>query len=124
MSNEKKIDFSYTAVKYIESADIYVLETENASASILDSNFEAKLTGIVNQINEYEEFFISLVDKDNNKLKSLVNKFYINEENNTIRYPIGFRTTTGNSISPSIVDTIHVSIGLIISVTISKIGEK
>ena len=36
---------------------------------------------VVNQINEYEEFFISLVDKDDNKLKSLVNKFYINEEN-------------------------------------------
>ena len=44
------------------------------------TNEETQLK-IVNQINEYEEFFISLVDKDNNKLKSLVNKFYINEEN-------------------------------------------
>ena len=52
IANEKKIDFSYTAIKYVESADIYVLETENASASIIDSNFETKLTGIVNQINE------------------------------------------------------------------------
>lgn len=52
LTNEKKIDFNYTSINYIESADIYVLETENASASILDSNFETKLTGIVNQINE------------------------------------------------------------------------
>ena len=44
------------------------------------TNEETQLK-IVNQINEYEEFFISLVDKDDNKLKSLVNKFYINEEN-------------------------------------------
>ena len=29
----------------------------------------------------YYKFFISLVDSDNNKLNSLVNKFYINEEN-------------------------------------------
>ena len=36
---------------------------------------------IFNQINEYEQFFISLVNKDNNKLNDLVKKFYINEEN-------------------------------------------
>ena len=36
---------------------------------------------IINRINEYDEFFISLVDKDETKLKNLINKFFINEEN-------------------------------------------
>ena len=36
---------------------------------------------IINSINDYNNFFISIVDKDKNKLDSLVKKFYINEEN-------------------------------------------
>ena len=36
---------------------------------------------IINQINDYDKFFISLISNDKNKLNSLVNKFYINEEN-------------------------------------------
>ena len=36
---------------------------------------------IMNEINDYDQFFISLISNDNNKLISLVNKFYINEEN-------------------------------------------
>ena len=36
---------------------------------------------IINQINEYDNFFISIVDKDNDKLAALAKKFYINEEN-------------------------------------------
>lgn len=52
LENEAKIGFENKSIKYVESADIYVLEDENASAKILDSNFEVKLTGIVNEINE------------------------------------------------------------------------
>ena len=36
---------------------------------------------IMNEINDYDQFFVSLISNDNNKLISLVNKFYINEEN-------------------------------------------
>ena len=44
------------------------------------SNEETQLK-IINQKTEYDNFFISIVDKDENKLNSLVKKFYINEEN-------------------------------------------
>jgi hypothetical protein len=39
---------------------------------------------ITKQIKEYDDFFISLVDNDKNKIASLVKKFYINEENKEI----------------------------------------
>ena len=42
---------------------------------------EEKRNEIINKIKDYNNFFISLVNNDNNKLNSLVNKFYINEEN-------------------------------------------
>ena len=44
------------------------------------SNEETQLK-IINQKTEYDNFFISIVDQDENKLNSLVKKFYINEEN-------------------------------------------
>ena len=44
------------------------------------SNEETQLK-IINQKIEYDNFFISIVDQDENKLNSLVKKFYINEEN-------------------------------------------
>lgn len=52
IAEESKIGFDYSNISYVESADIYVLEDANASASIVDNNFEVKLTGIVNEINE------------------------------------------------------------------------
>lgn len=52
IAGEEKIKFDYKAINYIDFADIYVLEDENASASILDNSFEVKLTGIINEINE------------------------------------------------------------------------
>ena len=42
---------------------------------------EAKRNDLTNKIKDYNKFFISLVNNDDNKLNSLVNKFYINEEN-------------------------------------------
>ena len=44
------------------------------------SNEETQIK-IINQINDYDQFFISLISNDQTKLTSLVNKFYINEEN-------------------------------------------
>ena len=64
IANEQKIGFDYKTIKYIESADIYILEDENASAKILDSNFEVKLTGIVNEINEEKGFIKIRVGED------------------------------------------------------------
>ena len=42
---------------------------------------EERKLKVINSINDYNNFFVSIVDKDNNKLNNLVNKFYINEEN-------------------------------------------
>ena len=64
VANQPKIGFDYKAIKYIESADIYVLEDENASASVLDGNFEVKLTGIVNEINEEKGYIKIRIGED------------------------------------------------------------
>lgn len=52
LSNIVKIEFKYNIIDFKEKADIYILEDENATSTILDSNFETKLTGILNEINE------------------------------------------------------------------------
>ena len=87
--NIKKI---LNSIKYIENScllltlvkDIYNLFATNYYKFIgfeeyIDSDF--KKEEIINKRREYNNFFISLVDNNNNKLNSLVNKFYINEEN-------------------------------------------
>ena len=51
IANENKLGFDYTSINYIEGADIYTIENGNTSTSVLDSNYEVKLTGIINEIN-------------------------------------------------------------------------
>ena len=87
--NIKKI---LNSIKYIENS--YLLLNY---AKDIYSNFKPKYhflesfeeyienanekTKIINQIKEYDDFFKSLVDNNNDKLQSLVKKFYIHEEN-------------------------------------------
>ena len=87
--NIKKI---LNSIKYIENS--YLLLTY---AKDIYNNFKSKYhflesfeeyienqdekTKIINQIKEYDDFFKSLVDNNNDKLQSLVKKFYIHEEN-------------------------------------------
>jgi hypothetical protein len=87
--NIKKI---LTQIKYIENSNLllsYIKDIYN----YFKSNFyplegfeeyiddEKEKINLINQIKEYDDFFKSLVNNDKDKLLSLANKFYINEEN-------------------------------------------
>ena len=40
------------AISYNEKADLYILEDDSANSTILNSNFETKLQGILNKVDE------------------------------------------------------------------------
>ena len=91
-NNFENIQKILNKIKYIENSHLLL-------AYIIDiyHNFDSKYkcpegfeeyienneekTKIINKIKEYDNFFISIVDNNNDKLQSLVKKFYINEEN-------------------------------------------
>lgn len=52
ISNEEKVEFTYLMASYSEKADIYILEEADATSNLLNTNFEVKLTGILNELNE------------------------------------------------------------------------
>lgn len=52
LTNAEKVEFKYNMASYNEKADIYILEDENATSTILNSSFETELTGILNELNE------------------------------------------------------------------------
>ena len=81
----KVIENSYLLLSYIK--DIY---KEFKNKFYFLEGFEEYIDNqnekvrIINQIKEYDNYFISLVDNNNDKLNALANKFYINEENKDI----------------------------------------
>ena len=94
-NNFKKIKTILNKIKYIEKSnlllklikDIYIKFKKKyhllEGFEEFINNSEEK-TKIINQINEYDDFFKSLVDNDKDKLNSLVKKFYVNEKNNDL----------------------------------------
>lgn len=48
---ESKIGFEYKSISYNEKASIYIAEDENYNSSIIDSNFNIKLKGILSELN-------------------------------------------------------------------------
>lgn len=54
LQNETKVDFIYTKINYNQTADIYTAEDSEYNTSVIsgDGNFEAKLKGILSEVNE------------------------------------------------------------------------
>lgn len=50
-NKEEKVKFDYTNITYNEKADIYVAETTDFNANILNGNLETKITGILVEMN-------------------------------------------------------------------------
>ena len=50
--NQEKVSFEYSSIVYNEKADIYIAEDSNLNSSILNSNLETKLTGMLIELNE------------------------------------------------------------------------
>ncbi len=66
ISNEQKVSFDYSSIVYNEKADIYILEGSDLKASILNSNLETKVTGMLIELN-VDKGFLKLKVDDNYK---------------------------------------------------------
>lgn len=64
ISKEEKLPFEYTSIVYNEKADIYIAEDSNFNSSILNSNLETKVTGILIELNESKGYLKLRVDND------------------------------------------------------------
>ena len=90
--NFESIKKILTQIKYIENSNLLLSFTKDIYNYFKSSFYplegfeeyiddEKEKINLINQIKEYDDFFKSLVNNDKDKLLSLANKFYINEEN-------------------------------------------
>ena len=55
-SQNTKLDFNYTSISYNEKAKLYFAEDENYNTSVIDKEFNVKVTGILSEINISESY--------------------------------------------------------------------
>lgn len=91
-NQNEKIAFAYKDIYYNKKAGIYVADDENFTSSILNSNFEVKLMGILSEINtdsgymklkiddEYKYYNFKFEEK-NIKDILITNKIYLSKQN-------------------------------------------
>ena len=97
LANNIKIEFKYANISYNEQADIYIVEDENATANLLNSNFETKLTGILNELNEnkgyiklrigdeYKYYNFKFEEKPSSEILT-TNTLYLSKQNDKYGY--------------------------------------
>lgn len=107
----EKIPFTYSQITYNKKAGIYIADDENYNSSILDSNFEVKVTGILSEINTdsgymklkvgdtYKYYNFKFEEKENKDILS-TNKIFTSKQNG--KY--GFVDSKGNVIVDYIYD--------------------
>ena len=64
IKNEVKVDFTYTMINYDSTADLILAENTDLKTSIINSNFEVKLQGIVSDINDEKGYFKIRIDDE------------------------------------------------------------
>lgn len=64
LSNAVKVEFKYMFATYKEKADMYIAEDAEANSNLINSNFEVKLTGILNELNEDKGYLRLRVEND------------------------------------------------------------
>ena len=64
MTKAEKVPFNYNMITYNESADIYIADDENFNSTIFNTNFEAKLTGILTDVNTDAGYITIVVGED------------------------------------------------------------
>ena len=63
LQKTEKVPFNYTMITYNEKADIYLADDENYNTTIMNSNFEPKLSGILTEI-DTDSGYITIVVGD------------------------------------------------------------
>lgn len=51
-----KLDFNYTSIKYNEKAQLFIAEDVEYKTSIIDTNYNVKITGILSEFNEEQSY--------------------------------------------------------------------
>lgn len=107
----EKVPFSYKDISYNNKAGIYIADDENYNSSIIDSNFEVKITGILSEINtengymkikigsEYKYYNFKFVEKNSQEVLTQ-NKIFISKKDG--KY--GFVDLKGNVVVDYIYD--------------------
>ena len=75
---EVKIEFDYAGITYSEKANLFLAENSEYQTSIIDSNFNIKITGILSEINTEKSYLRMRI---NNEYKYY--DFSCNEKSNT-----------------------------------------
>ena len=75
---EVKIEFDYAGITYSEKAKLFLAENSEYQTSIIDSNFNIKITGILSEINTEKSYLRMRI---NNEYKYY--DFRCNEKSNT-----------------------------------------
>ena len=111
VNKNEKIAFSYENITYNKKAGIYIADDEDYNSTILDSNFEVKLVGILSEINtdngymkiqkdkEYKYYNFKFQEKDIKEILTS-NKLYRSKQND--KY--GFVDNKGNVVINYIYD--------------------
>jgi hypothetical protein len=64
INKETKVAFEYNSIVYNKKADIYILEDSNLNSTILNSNLEAQLTGILIELNTEKGYIKIRINED------------------------------------------------------------
>ena len=64
LKNEEVIDYKYARLQYKDAEDIFILEDENANATLLNGDFEEKLKCILIELNEEKGYFKARVGEE------------------------------------------------------------
>ena len=63
-TNAVKVDFTYNSINYNKQADIFMAEDASYNTSVLDSDFQVKLTGILSETNEEKGYMKLRIDDE------------------------------------------------------------
>lgn len=113
IQENEKIAFAYEEIAYDKKAGIYIADDENFNSSIIDSNFEVKLVGILSELNTEDGYMKLKIDSEEDykyynfkfeeKTKTEIlssNKIFVSKQND--RY--GFVDSKGNKVVDYIYD--------------------
>ena len=111
IDQNEKIAYSYKDITYNKKAGIYIAEDENYTSTLLNSNFEVKITGILSQLNtndgymkikvgdDYKYYNFKFEEKDIKEIL-ISNKLFTSKKDG--KY--GFVDTKGNVVVDYIYD--------------------
>ena len=97
LENEEKLPFTYNYIKYVKEGNFIQAETENLQSELIDSQFNVKAQGIINEVNnnknyikirvgeEYKYYNFKLEEKQNTEIL-LANTIFLSKKDGKYGY--------------------------------------